>query len=343
MKRAVALVVLCVALVAAAAVVLLHRLNTPYRGFSEPEVFVELPAGSSVSAIASRLAEAGVVADPVTFRIAAKLSGAERHLEAGEYRFADPATARDVAARLARGDVYVRTVTFPEGLTITEMAEIFGKSGLGTAADFQRAAADASLISAIDPDADSLEGYLFPDTYAMPRHAGASGTVHAMVSRFLHAFDESLRARAAAAHMSPRELVTLASIVERETAAPSERPLVAAVYTNRLGKHMLLQCDPTVIYAMMRAGRWKGNLSRADLEMDSPYNTYRYPGLPPGPIASPGLASIEAAAAPANVPYLYFVSRNDGTHVFASSLEEHNRNVTKWQVRYFSDRHSNRP
>jgi UPF0755 protein len=132
--------------------------------------------------------------------------------------------------------------------------------------------------------------------------------------------------------------VTLASLVEKETAHPDERPLVAAVYHNRLRRGMPLQCDPTVIYALMRAGRWTGNLRRADLQFDSPYNTYRYAGLPPGPIASPGAASLEAAVAPADVSYLYFVSRNDGTHAFATTLAEHNRNVAEWQVRYFRDR-----
>jgi UPF0755 protein len=142
-----------------------------------------------------------------------------------------------------------------------------------------------------------------------------------------------LRAEAAAAGLTPRQVVTLASLVEKETAVGAERPVVAAVYRNRLRIGMLLQCDPTVIYGMMRAGRWRGNITRSDLAMDSPYNTYRYPGLPPGPIASPGRASLEAALRPADVPYLYFVSRNDGTHVFSSSLAEHNRAVNQWQRR----------
>ncbi|MEO7156212.1 MAG: endolytic transglycosylase MltG, partial [Vicinamibacterales bacterium] len=145
--------------------------------------------------------------------------------------------------------------------------------------------------------------------------------------------DADLRAAAAAERLSPRQVITLASLVEKETAAPNERPIVAAVYRNRLKIGMPLQCDPTVIYALMRSGRWNGNLTRRDLEMDSPYNTYRRPGLPPTPIASPGRSSIEAALHPAAVPYLYFVSRNDGTHVFATTLAEHDRNVAKWQRR----------
>jgi UPF0755 protein len=314
------------------------RVSAPYRGFSAAEVFVELPAGSSVASMADRLAANGVVADPLTFRLAARIAGVERRLQAGEYRFAEAASPMEVVDRLAKGDVFARPVTFPEGRTIREMADIFAETGLGTADAFRSAAADTSLVAEIDPGATSLEGYLFPDTYALARNTGAVGTVRAMVNRFETAVDPALRAAAAATGMSLREVVTLASIVEKETGAAAERPTVAAVYRNRLRLGMPLQCDPTVIYALMRAGRWKGNLTRADLQMDSPYNTYRYPGLPPGPIASPGRASIEAVINPADVPYLYFVSRNDGTHVFASTLAEHNRNVQEWQVRFFQRR-----
>ena len=156
-----------------------------------------------------------------------------------------------------------------------------------------------------------------------------------MVAGFLRAFDTDLRATAAARFMSPREVVTIASLVEKETGTPEERAVISAVYQNRLRLRMGLQCDPTVIYALQLAGRWNGNLTREHLRIDSPYNTYRHARLPPGPIAAPGRASLEAAVKPAAVPYLYFVSRNDGTHVFASTLAEHNRNVQQWQVRYF--------
>ncbi|HVT48833.1 MAG TPA: endolytic transglycosylase MltG [Vicinamibacterales bacterium] len=312
-----------------------HRATTPYRGFSDMERFVQIPSGTGVAGIAERLADAGVIPDPITFQVAARLTRADRHLQAGEYRFADAASPLDVLRRVARGDVYTRSVTFREGLTIAEMADVFAGSGLGTADDFVRAAGDGALVADLDPDARTLEGYLFPDTYALARDAGAVGTVHAMLDRFRRAFDAPLRAEAAADELSPRELVTLASLVEKETASPAERPIVAAVYRNRLKRGMPLQCDPTVIYALMQAGRWHGNITRADLQIDSPFNTYRHPGLPPGPIASPGRASLEAAAHPADVPYLYFVSRNDGTHAFATTLAEHSRNVARWQVRYF--------
>src|SRR5262245_27004006 len=307
------------------------RFHTPYKSFEGEEVFVEFPPGISLAAISGRLAAAGVIPDGWTFRLAARGTGSDRSLKAGEYRFAGASAPSDVMARLVAGDVYTRAVTFPEGLTIVEMAEIFGRSGLGSAAEFVAAAADASLVSSFDPQARSLEGYLFPDTYAWPRREGAAEAVRAMVARFDRAFDGELRAAAAGRRLTIRDVLTLASIIEKETGRPDERQLVSAVYHNRLKIGMPLQCDPTVIYALMLAKRWDGNLRKADLAMRSPYNTYVVKGLPPTPIASPGRASIEAAVRPADVPYLYFVSRNDGTHVFAATLDEHNRNVRQWQ------------
>jgi UPF0755 protein len=294
---------------------------------------VDLPAGSTVRSIADRLAASGVVVDPLTFRIAARLSGEERRLQAGEYRFAEPARPGEIVARLVAGDVFVRPLTFPEGLTIREMAALFEANGRGAAADFERAARNVSLVAEVDPDARSLEGYLFPDTYTLGRHDDAQTVIESMTRSFLSTFNSDLRAEAAAASLSVRQVVTLASLVEKETAVAGERPIVAAVYRNRLRVGMPLQCDPTVIYAMMLAGRWNGNIRRSDLDINSPYNTYRYAGLPPGPIASPGRASLEAALRPADVDYLYFVSRNDGTHVFSRTLAEHNRAVAQYQQR----------
>jgi UPF0755 protein len=308
-----------------------QRMGAPYRGFAGDEVFVSLPPGTGVSGIATRLADAGVVPDPWTFRLAARLSGADRRLQAGEYRFAGETSPFEVVWRLSTGDVYTHPVTFPEGLTIKEMAAIFEHSGVGSARDFEAAAADPALAASVGPSLKSLEGYLFPDTYPLPRHVDADTAVHAMVTRFNQAFDAGLKADAESRGLSTHEVVTMASIIEKETARPEERPIVSAVYYNRLKIHMPLQCDPTVIYAMMLANKWNGNIRRDDLQINSPYNTYRFPGLPPGPIASPGRASLEAAVRPADVPYLYFVSRNDGSHVFATTLEEHNRNVLKWQ------------
>jgi UPF0755 protein len=338
LKRLMAIVLLAAVVAGAAAAWEWRRVSRPYRAFAGSEVFVELPPGSSVGAISARLADAGVVPGAWTFRLASRLAKSDRRLQAGEYRFTAPATPFEVAWRLAHGDVFKITVRFPEGLTVADMAGIFAQSGLGTARDFIGAVADPMLIAPWDPAATDLEGYLFPDTYAMPRHAGAVGLVHAMVRAFQRTFDARRRTEATAQGLSLRSVVTLASIVEKETGRPDERPIVAAVYRNRLKIGMALQCDPTVIYALAQAGRWNGNLTRADLQFDSPYNTYKYPGLPPGPIAAPGKASLDAALHPADVPYLYFVSRNDGTHVFATTLAEHNRNVLLWQIQYFKKR-----
>jgi UPF0755 protein len=311
--------------------------DRPFKGYEAEEQFVEIPQGSGSVAIGQRLVEAGVVHDVRRFRLALWISGSGRHLQAGEYRFDRPMSARQVAEKIARGDVYVRPITFPEGLTIRQMASLYESKGFGEAASFIAAASHGELVHDIDPAAKDLEGYLFPDTYALPRRATADQLVARMVASFTRALTADLVESAAARGLSVRELVTLASIVEKETGNKEERPLVAAVYANRLKIHMGLQCDPTVIYALERAGRYDGNLRRADLQFDSPYNTYRYAGLPPGPIASPGRASLAAAAAPAEVDYLYFVSKNDGSHAFAATLDEHNRNVQQYQIKYFRD------
>ncbi len=209
-------------------------------------------------------------------------------------------------------------VTFREGLTIADMAGLFEAQGLGTAASFREAAGNAAAIADLDPAATDLEGYLFPETYAVSRQTEAATLVAAMVARFRVVLTPDLQEAARARGLTLRQFVTLASIVEKETGATSERAMVAAVYSNRLKIGMGLQCDPTVIYALQRAGQFDGNLRRDDLAFDSPYNTYSYAGLPPGPIAAPGKDALEAAARPAEVDFLYFVSRNDGTHAFAT-------------------------
>ena len=317
---------------------LYDRADESYQGSQDAEVFVDIPTGTSTRDIGRQLVAAGVVRDERTFRIALWRSGRDRGLQAGEYRFADPVSAMGVVDTLARGQVHLRSITFPEGLTRREMATLFGRSRFGTAEDFLEASERVELVEALDPEATDLEGYLFPETYALPRDATADDLVEAMVAQFERIVDEELRAQAAARELTIREVVTLASLIQKETGLDAERPLVSAVYTNRLGRRMPLQCDPTVIYALQLAGLYDGNLTRANLQVDSPYNTYRYPGLPPGPIAAPGAADLRAALQPADVSHLYFVSRNDGSHVFADTLREHNRNVREYQVDYFRRR-----
>ena len=317
---------------------LYDAVDEAHQAYAEVEVFVDIPSGTSTRDIGRQLVAAGVVRDERTFRVALWRSGRDRLLQAGEYRFGAPMTAMAVVDTLARGQVYLRAITFPEGLTRQEMAEVFGRSTFGTAEAFLVASQRVELVAALDPDATDLEGYLFPETYSLPRDATADDLVEAMVTQFERTVDEALREQAAAREMSIREVVTLASLIQRETGLDEERPIVSAVYHNRLGRRMPLQCDPTVIYALQRAGVYDGNLTRENLRFDSPYNTYVYPGLPPGPIAAPGAADLRAAVQPADVSHLYFVSRNDGSHVFADSLREHNRNVQEYQVDYFRRR-----
>jgi UPF0755 protein len=337
-KLLLSLIVLVV-VVAVAGALLAHemrrRLQEPFKGYDSADVFVEIPQGAGSADIRRRLIDAGVVSDDFVLRAAMWWSGRSRSLQAGEYRFDQPLSPLAVVEKIASGDVYTQRLTFPEGLTIVEMAKVFESRGFGPAQAFTKAATNGGLVKDLDARARDLEGYLFPETYSLPRRADAERVVAMMVDRFRASYDDTLQARAKAQQLSTRQVVTLASLIEKETARAEERPLVAAVYRNRMKQGMGMQADPTVVYALMKAGKYDGNIRREDLTFDSPYNTYRYPGLPPGPIAAPGRASLEAALAPADVPYLYFVSRNDGSHVFAATLKEHNANVYQYQVLYF--------
>lgn len=318
-----------------AASLLWGRINEPYRGYRAEEQFVEIPPGAGAGEIRRRLVDAKVVRDDFTFRAALRMTGQSQYLKAGEYRFDRPMSPTEVIEKIARGDVYGRRITFPEGLTIRNMARIYDERGFGEAAEFVKAAENAALINDLDPKAPDLEGYLFPETYSLPRGTPASTLISLMVARFRASYTAELQERAKEQGLTTREVVTLASLVEKETGKAEERPLVAAVYRNRLRIGMGMQADPTIVYALEKAGKYDGNIRREHLAMDSPYNTYRHAGLPPGPIASPGAASLNAALNPADVKYLYFVSRNDGSHVFAETLAEHNANVREYQVMFF--------
>jgi UPF0755 protein len=335
MKKTIALlIVLAIIGTGVAAGMAWTRLQTPYKGYEGTEQFVQIPTGAGAAAIRQRLVDAGVVRDALSLRLALRWTGTSRDLQAGEYRFERPMTPVEVVDKIARGDVYGQRITFREGLTVREMAAIYEMHGLGRARDFIAASRNTALIKDLDPAASDLEGYLFPDTYTVGRTADAGRLIEMMVGGFKSAFPSGFQATGDPP-LSARQIVTLASLVEKETGKPEERPLVAAVYRNRLRMGMPMQADPTVVYALMKTGKYDGNIRKEDLSMNSPYNTYRFPGLPPGPIASPGQASLEAALHPADVDYLFFVSRNDGSHAFATTLAEHNRNVQEFQVRYF--------
>jgi len=289
--------------------------------------FILLRPGWSSRHIAQALQRDGIIRSATAFLMVHYVKG-QGSLKAGEYKFEDPANALQVRERVLRGDVFARTVVVPEGFNIYDIAAVVEQAGLGTAADFLAVAKnDLHLLRDIDPQAQSLEGYLFPDTYQFTRIDTAQDIAAAMVHRFRQAAQKIGLLGAPDIH----RVVTMASIVEKETAAPGERPLVAGVYFNRLDKNMALGADPTVIYAALLAGRYRGTIYQSDLQFDSPYNTYKYPGLPPGPIANPGVASLQASMHPEQSEFLYFVSDNNGHHRFSRSAEEHDRNVAAYR------------
>src|SRR5688572_20846859 len=244
-------------------------------------------------------------------------------MKAGVYEFNKPLSPVDVIEKLVRGDVVLKTITIREGLDRFAIAKLFAAEGLGTEEEWKKVTGDPDLVHDIAPEADSLEGYLFPDTYKFDPGTSAGTIVKAMVANFRKHFGKEIAFISTG--LNVHQTVTLASIVETEAQRPQERPIVASVYLNRVRRRMLLGADPTVIYALKLEDRWDGNIRKVDLQIDSPYNTYRTPGLPPGPIANAGLASLRAAAAPATTQFLYFVARNDGSHVFSTNIAEHNR------------------
>ena len=289
--------------------------------------FVLLRPGWTTRHIARELQQQGVIRSSTAFLMLDYLKGL-KSIKAGEYKFEEPANAVTVWGRLTRGDVYARTVVIPEGFNMFDVASAVEQAGLGSASDFLIAARnDLFLLKDIDPTAKSLEGYLFPDTYQFTRIDSAHDIAAAMVHRFHREAQKiGLLGRA-----DTHRIVTMASIVEKETADPNERPEVASVYYNRLERNMALGADPSVIYAALLAGRYRGTIYASDLQYDSPYNTYKYPGLPPGPIANAGEASLQAAMHPAKSDFLYFVSDNNGHHRFARDLQEHARNVALYR------------
>ena len=284
-----------------------------------------LHSGYSTRRIAVELKKAGVIRSELAFRLW-HASHRKPSLKAGEYLFERAASLPQVHERIARGDIYFHVVTIPEGYTMFDIAKAMEDAGLGPAADFVHVAeTQTQLISDLAPEAKSLEGYLFPNTYEFTR----TESLEEMAATMVHQFRQV--AQQIGLNSDVPRIVTMASIVEKETAAPEERPRVASVYYNRLAQKMALDADPSVIYAELLTGAYQGSLHHADLAVNSPYNTYRFPGLPPGPIANPGKGALEAALHPDSTRFLYFVSDGNGHHRFASSLEEHNRNVVAYR------------
>ena len=316
-----------------------HETEDPIRDPVAPSVTLTVPPGASADWIARQLTALGFVRHPLVFRAFVHGRGVGQVLRAGEYALDSSLSLAAAVEKLVRGDVVRHEITFPEGKNLAEAAQIAAARKIDGAA-FLAAAKDPSVIRDLDPNAKDLEGYLFPDTYDLPRTGDPAALLVArMVGRFRRVIDPELP-KIAAAKMTVRDVVTLASLVELETARVEERPRIAAVFLNRLAKGMLLQTDPTVIYALKRKGTWNGNIRHQDLGLDSPFNTYRVAGLPPGPIASPGREALLAVLQPAPVKDLYFVSRNDGSHQFSETLAEHNRAVDVYQKRRAARRES---
>jgi UPF0755 protein len=329
-----AVVVLSLILVLAAAVLagyLWYSLEKPYGAISSAGIFLEIPHGISRRAVSHLLSQNGIIRSSLAFEIYARRHP-RRTLVAGEYFFDHPMNSKEVFWKLANGEVFQQPFTVHEGDTIFDIAANLEAQKYMTAADFLTAAGDASQIQDIVPGAKTLEGLLFPATYNLPHKASANDLTAMMVRKFREALEQLAPDRLDP--LTPGtpllSVITLASLVEAETPKTEERPLVAGVYTNRLRQSMLLQCDPTVIYALKQVDRYKSPLLLKDLRYDSPYNTYMHPGLPPGPIGNPGVASLEAALHPAPTDYLYFVANTRGGHFFASTLAEHNQNVAQY-------------
>jgi UPF0755 protein len=318
---------LCVLIAIGGGAYVFYRLSQPFQGFSQP-VFVEFPRGTSTGAMASQLASKGVVEDRWLF-LAARALHRGTHLQAGEYQFSKPASPLEVFGKIARGDIYYMELLIPEGYNMFDVAEAVSKLGTMSARQFLAAARNPALIRDLDPKAATLEGYLFPNKYRVYRHTTAQQICRMMTAEFRQQW------AGLSAHSHVHETVTLASLVEREARLPAERPVVASVFRNRLEIGMKLDCDPTTVYAALLDGRYRGTIHRSDLENSNAYNTYQHTGLPPGPIANPGLSSIKAALAPPATSYLYFVAKADGSggHNFSDSLRQHEANVAIYQRR----------
>lgn len=291
------------------------------------ETFVDIPQGTGTAGIAARLESAGIVRSHFAFALLRRLKG--RTLRAGEYRFDHPATVSEVYDRIARGDVYTRTLVIPEGYNIFDIANAVQAAGLGKGADFLAAERkDTRLIADLSPGAVSLEGFLFPDTYKFSRHATPEQMLGTMVKRFR----QVAGTLGLATDPSVARRVTMASLIEKEVRVNEERPLVAGVFINRLAAGMPLATDPSVIYAALLDGRWRGTIYQSDLSSDSAYNTYRHSGLPPGPIANPGVAALKAALHPADTSYLYFVADAQGKTQFSTDLKTHADQVNAYRA-----------
>ena len=304
-------------------------LSTPK---SPPEkILYEIESGEGAKSLAEHLKEEGILQKKMAFLLGHSLFYSQKTIKAGEYVFDLPLSIQKILQIITKGKILLHAATIPEGLTRMEIADHLESLGFSGQQAFMKASEDTTAISVIDSEARDLEGYLFPETYFFPKEVTPEKIVSSMTTQFKDTFSQEWMRRSDEIGLTIREIVILASLIEKETSLPEERPLVSAVFHNRLKKQMKLDCDPTIIYALKQDGQFKDRLHTKDLRLDSPYNTYLYRGLPPGPIANPGKDSIAAALYPADKDFLFFVSKNDGSHHFSRSFREHQNAVNKFQ------------
>jgi UPF0755 protein len=330
MKKTILIGVFVLSIFAGGIGLFLYGYGTAPSGAADVSATVWVKPGQSFAETVTQLQEAGLVQHPVKFRWLAYLKGDERRIRAGEYVLAGSMSPLTILDTLVRGKGVLHKVVIPEGANIFQIGQILERAGLVVEEAFIKAASDPDFTRALGVADKTFEGYLFPETYYFSKGASARDIIEKMVAQFRSVFTPAWAERACAMGRTVHEVVTLASIVEKETAKPEERPVIAAVFLNRLKQRMRLESDPTVIYGIKD---FDGNLTRKDLGILTPYNTYKIAGLPPGPIANPGRASIEAVLYPSQEPYLYFVSKNDGSHHFSLTLSEHMRMVRRYQQR----------
>lgn len=307
----------------------LHKYANESADQDTSKKIITIHPGQSFNRTLDELTHSGIIKDPIKFKILARLKGRDNNLKAGEYDLSPSMTPATVLDRIIKGNVLLHKVTVPEGYNIQQIATLIGKSGLCAEDRFLKTALNASFARKMDIAGNTFEGYLFPDTYYFSRDVSPEKIIRTMHKRFKTVFTDQWRERAKKLGFSVHDIVTLASIIEKETGASQERPVISSVFHNRLKKRMRLESDPTVIYGM---ADFNGNITKKDLRTHTPYNTYKIKGLPPGPIANPGREALKAALYPAETRFLYFVSKRDTTHKFSTNIKDHNQAVRKYQL-----------
>jgi len=307
---------------------ILNYAQTP-AGTEPVEQVVDVQSGQGFQSFAKMLRERGIIEHPFKFRLLARFKGYDKKIKAGEYGLSSAMTPNKILDIMVHGRVLLHRLTIPEGYNLQQVAQAVSRAGLGSEIDFLKAATDPELVQARGIDAETFEGYLFPDTYYFPKGTLPGNIISVMVKRFWSVFRPEWKEQAKSMGLSVHQVVTLASIIEKETGTADERPVISSVFHNRLNRKMRLESDPTVIYGIKD---FNGNITRKDLLTSTPYNTYTIKGLPPGPISNTGVEAIEAALYPADTEFLFFVARKDRTHQFSTNIRDHNRAVRKYQL-----------